>query len=890
MPLASGTRLGPYEILGALGAGGMGEVYRARDSRLGRVVAVKVLPAEFGQDPSRLQRFEDEARATAALNHPNILAIHDVGTAADVSYFVTELLEGRTLREVLSAERLSVARATEWATQIAAGLAAAHSRSIIHRDLKPENLFVTTDGRVKILDFGLAKSVQTDHDAPTRAVTASHAVLGTPAFMAPEQVRGEQVDHRTDVFALGAVLYEMLAGRRAFSGQTAQDVMSGILRDAPAPLPSTPDRPVSPALARIVERCLEKSPAARFQSTTDLAFALKSLSASDDSGLVTPARVGPVGEPYRRRRVPWTWVIGGAAVGTILAAAAIEMMRPAPNERADTYLSLLLPEGTDFTGSGLFADVAVAPDGRRVAFSAGNGSASRVFMRDLSSPTSTTVGPGERPFFSPDGRTIGFYSNGRLMKMATGAEAPQEICRAAPGGHVDWTPSGAIYFGEYNDSPTHGIRKCPAAGGETSDVSVLDRASGETHHGSPQLLPDGQTLLFTVTSRTSSGPTQRLAVQSIAGGPHRAILEDAAWGRYLGDGLLVYQRGESLFATRLNPRSLTVDGVGALVLDHVDRNLVPLPSWDYAAGLLSYRPADAKDLRIPVWVSPDGTESPLAGVRPDSYRSPRVAPDGRWISFWVIDGLKNDVVVYDVNREQVDRLTRDGLSRNGAWLPDSLSLIVQRQEQADVSRLVTVDADSGSEGAVLRRDKGRLAGYGVTRDRKTVLYGRIREQTGYDILISAAELQAPELPFVVTKDGEFGGRLAPNERWALFATTGEDKRNSVRAAPFPAGGVGRLIATDAREGLWSSSGREIYFRRGDQVWSAPVVNPDTLEVGKPRALFEHGYYQEGGPGNIQYDIAPNGHLVMLKDLPRAAAHFDLVQHWDAQVRRILERH
>ena len=347
MPLASGTRLGPYEILGALGAGGMGEVYRARDSRLGRVVAVKVLPEEFGQDPSRLQRFEDEARATAALNHPNILAIHDVGTAGGVSYFVTELLEGRTLREVLSAERLSVPRATEWATQIAGGLAAAHSRSIIHRDLKPENLFVTTDGRVKILDFGLAKSVQTDHDAPTRAVTASHAVLGTPAFMAPEQVRGEQVDHRTDVFAFGAVLYEMLAGRRAFSGQTAQDVMSGILRDAPAPLPSTPDRPVSPALARIVERCLEKSPAARFQSTTDLAFALKSLSASDDGGLVTPAMVGAVAPPHRRR-VPWAWLIGGAAVGAILSAAAIEVVRSAPNALPGPHLSLLLPEGTDF--------------------------------------------------------------------------------------------------------------------------------------------------------------------------------------------------------------------------------------------------------------------------------------------------------------------------------------------------------------------------------------------------------------------------------------------------------------------------------------------------------------------------------------------------------------
>src|SRR5262249_20770204 len=327
------------------------------------------------------------------------------------TYFVTELLEGRTLRQVLATERPSVSRAIEWATQVAEGLAAAHGRGIIHRDLKPENLFVTTDGRVKILDFGLAKPVHTDHDAPTRAVTASYAVLGTPAFMAPEQVRGDIVDSRTDVFALGAVLYEMIAGRRAFDGQTAQDVMSAILRDAPAPLSSTPDRPISPALARIVERCLEKSPAARFQSTTDLAFALKSLSAADGAGLVTPATVEPATRA-RRSLVPWIWLAGGVIAGAVLAATVMVALRPALPDQTGAHLSLLLPDGADFD-NGVFAQVAVSPDGRRIAFPVSRaGPDDEIVLRDLSGTTTATLAAGDVPFFSADGRTIGFRSQG----------------------------------------------------------------------------------------------------------------------------------------------------------------------------------------------------------------------------------------------------------------------------------------------------------------------------------------------------------------------------------------------------------------------------------------------------------------------------------------------
>ena len=272
MPLSASTRLGPYEIIAAIGAGGMGEVYRARDSRLGRDVAIKVLPPDVAGDAERLARFDDEARAAAALNHANILAIDDVGTDAGVAFIVSELLDGQTLRQLLEGQTLAVSRAIDLAAQIADGLSAAHARGLVHRDLKPENVFVTPEGRAKILDFGLAKSVLTEAaalNAATRAATAPHMVLGTAGYMSPEQVKGQPADHRSDVFAFGCVLHEMLAGRRAFGGDSLLDSMSAILREAPAPPASTPARPIPPALLRIVERCLEKAPQARFQSTTD---------------------------------------------------------------------------------------------------------------------------------------------------------------------------------------------------------------------------------------------------------------------------------------------------------------------------------------------------------------------------------------------------------------------------------------------------------------------------------------------------------------------------------------------------------------------------------------------------------------------------------------------
>ena len=368
-----GKTIGPYQILAELGRGGMGEVYRARDTRLGRDVAIKVLPADVAGDAERLGRFENEARAAAALNHPNILAVYDVGTENGVAFLVAELVEGETLRQLLEEQTFTVSRVIDLAGQIAEGLAAAHARSLIHRDLKPENVIVTPEGRAKILDFGLARSMAPaspdDANAPTRVATAPHMVLGTAGYMSPEQAKGQPADHRSDVFAFGCVLYEMLSGTRAFTGETALDAMSAVVREAPAPPTSTPARPIPPALLRIVERCLEKSPSARFQSTTDLAFALKSLSSADSSATIITSAVAAA--PVRASRMAWLpWGIAAAAVlaSAAMAWSALGVEAPAPVSLPLTRLSLSPPDEAGFSQNAPISPFpAISPDGRYLA-------------------------------------------------------------------------------------------------------------------------------------------------------------------------------------------------------------------------------------------------------------------------------------------------------------------------------------------------------------------------------------------------------------------------------------------------------------------------------------------------------------------------------------------
>ena len=542
MALAPGYRLGPYEIVALLGAGGMGEVYRARDPRLDRDVAIKVLPAAFTADREYLRRFEQEARAVAALNHPNILAVYDVGEHQGAPYIVSELLEGETLRSRTSGP-MPQRRAIEFAQQIARGLAAAHEKGIVHRDLKPENIFVRTDGSAKILDFGLAKLTEphplgAGANLSTLAQdTRPGAIMGTVGYMAPEQVRGEAADHRADIFAFGAILYEMLTGRRAFAKETSAETLTAILKEDPSDL-TTFDRTVSPGLSRIVDRCLEKNAAARFQSTHDLGFALGQLDTT--SGTAAPVRPAV---PRASRWVPWA-LLALTALAWLTTSVLWRMTTSRGSSDAVPVRFQIQPPGpVSFTASGHY--LAVSPDGRRIVFAAGAGGTRCCGCHSLNSLTATTLAGTERatqPFWSPDSEYIGFFADGKLRRISASRRAEStDLRHRRSAGRRGLEPERHDSRVKLQRSSDEG----PFVRWHAGAASVLDRTGRDEVHSYPQFLPDGERFLFYV--RSTDPDRAGIYVQSL-GLDGRASRYRAESRFMIVPGYLVYGRDGLLMA------------------------------------------------------------------------------------------------------------------------------------------------------------------------------------------------------------------------------------------------------------------------------------------------------------------------------------------------------
>jgi len=566
---SAGSRLGPYEIRVALGAGGMGEVYRARDPRLARDVAVKVLPVAASADPERLRRFEQEARAAAALNHPNILDVHDLGIHEGAPFIVMELLEGATLRERLTGAGLPVRRAVEYAAQIAQGLAAAHEKGIVHRDLKPDNVFVTADGRVKILDFGLAKLTEVApalaaiSQAPTLLPpTTPGMVLGTVGYMAPEQVCGEPADHRADIFALGAVLYEMLAGRRAFNAPTATETMTAILKEDP---PEVPLDRVTPALARVVARCLEKHPGARFQTATDLAFALEALSSAAVSTTRAPTRAAT---PHILRNAGVAGLVAGVAV-TIAAITAVMLRSGAAAGRlgdptsATTRVELTLPTGVELWS--FHGAIAVSVDGRRVAFIGIRNGVRQVYVRRLDQFEATALRGTEGAtvcFFAPDAEAIGFINAGAALgkvSLADGSVAmlTDDADYTLPGAwgaddRITFTQGGALW-------------QVPASGGAAVQLTTLDASRQEVLHGVPIPLREGRV----VFGAAQFGTTSRIEALVPPQASRRVLIDAPGFPLAAANGRLVLFRDGALFAAPFDSEGLAVSGAPVRVVENV---------------------------------------------------------------------------------------------------------------------------------------------------------------------------------------------------------------------------------------------------------------------------------------------------------------------------------
>jgi Tol biopolymer transport system component len=893
----------------------MGEVYRATDARLSRDVAIKVLPAAYAADPERLQRFEQEARAAAALNHPNILSVLDVVQHDGSPCIVSELLEGESLRDVIGGGALPARKAVEYGRQVAIGLAAAHEKGIVHRDLKPDNVFVTHDGRVKILDFGLAKLTQAEPLAsgmtalPTTPMvvpqTVTGMVMGTIGYMAPEQVRGVAADYRADIFALGVLLYEMLSGSRAFAGETTADVMSAILRADPPEF--DPGAAIPPALARIIHRCLEKQPAARFQSARDLAFALEALS----SHTITATTVAAIDAPVR---IDWRgWLLRGVAALVLVGvsiAGTWAVLRPIPASPQRVSIVAPLQQPLAF-GCTPCTSLAISPDGRTVVYVGQSlpDTRLRLYLRTLDSMAVNAMQGTEgahQPFFSPDGRWIGYFGNAgddqtvySLRKVQVGGGSPVTILNRVNGGvwsNGAWLPDGTIVFA----APSQGLLRVSADGGTPQTVTTLNTAGGERWHSNPALLPGGA-LLFGVTFSTTRSPQ----IEAVApdGSGRRVVLENASAPHYLVSGHLLFQRDDLVMLAPFDRARAIVTGPAVPLDDAIRRDGTPSSPGTLAqiavsaAGTVAYVGANDEAGSALTLVGVDGKATSIG--RRERFSTLRRSPDGRQVAASVAqaDGTTG-VEIVDLVRGTSTRLAREGNESGPAWHPDDRQLAVFGRHEKE-SGIFIRDLGGAQRLLVPSSDGAFLRNMDWSPDGTQLAYTR---QTGglEDIYIVNVADPSKPMALLQSKASENSPRFSPDGRWLAFASD-ESGRYEVYVQRLPAGTHVRVSREGSQGFAWSPDGRSIFYSTfGDSpaMMRAPLTfTGDMVAAGEPTKLFEMrapgptGAIEEYGRGNnlgSRFDVLPDGRFIMIRGAdPRGTREIVLIQNFAAEAQRLL---
>jgi Tol biopolymer transport system component len=844
MALSAGSRVGPFEIVAPIGAGGMGEVYRGRDPRLGRDVAIKVLPASVSTDAERLRRFEHEARATAALNHPNILVVYDVGRDASETYIVAELLEGRTLREALADGAMLVRKAVDVTIQLARGLAAAHEKGIVHRDLKPENIFITADERVKILDFGLAKlaerSTQDNMTSiePTRFIdTTPGTVLGTVGYMAPEQVRGAPIDHRSDIFAAGAVLYEMLSGRRAFQAETTAETMTAILKANPPDL-TAGDRQLPPALVRIVDRALEKNPGARFQSASDFAFALDGLSASQAVAAVSAAPAPP---RTSRARLAATAaaMLGVAAValgaGVYLGGGSVE-----PHA---VTASILMPEDWSISGLAAPSRFSVSPDGRAVAFVAEqNGEHRQLWMRRLDAATARPL-PGTEgavgPFWSPDSRFIGFYAADKLRRIDPSGGPPTTICdapmRATSAVTGTWNNDDVIVFGMPGGG---GLYRVSASGGTAAPLLPNDRLN----YTLPSFLPDGSHYLYRGSPQAIVGTDAKVFVGSLDGGTARPLLENTSQAVYT-QGHVLFTRDGTLMAQPFDVKRLEMTGNPFPVAEAVSTGTGGNSAFSASSnGILVLQSGSAAVSTELTWFDRAGQRVGTIG-EPRWYSSVALSPNAGHLVTTVFDTESRtvDLWILDVLRPAPVRFTFDpAVERWPIWSEDG-RVIFQTWRDGRISLAQKAATGAGGEEILLASDDNGLAPLSVAPDGRSLLFSRVDAAQRSDLWILPLTGERTPVPFLTSPFHERFAQHSPDGRWVVYDSD-DTGRSEVYIRPVQGSGEKWPVSTGGgTQPKWRGDGKEIYYINLSMtaVMRVPVGAANgKLEIGTPQVAAE----------------------------------------------------
>ncbi len=894
MPLSPGTKLGPYEIVAPLGVGGMGEVYRARDTRLERTVAIKILPAQFSSDPVRKQRFEREAKTISSLNHPHICVLYDVGSQDGVDYLVMECVEGETLAKRLEKGPLPVEQVLKLGTQIADALDKAHRSGVNHRDLKPGNIMLTPTG-AKLLDFGLAKpaapltSVVTLTAAVTQSspMTEQGAIVGTFQYMSPEQVEGKELDGRSDIFSLGAVLYEMLTGQRAFPGKSQLSVASAILEKEPTPI-STIKPLTPPALDHAIRRCLAKDREERWQTARDLELELKWI--AEGGSQVTLAPNVPAKGIRALGRRALILSIGALLLGAAVASLATWNLKPSPSPlpRPVTRTVVMLPPGERLAVPNQPA-VALSPDGNQLVYVAIQGSVQQLYLRAMDSLEARPI-PGTEgavnPFFSPDSQWLGFFAGGKLKKVSVSSGAALSLGDAVSPKGASWGSQGMITF-----APTlaSALMQVSDAGGASQPLTRFEK--GEVSHRWPEFLPGGKAVLFAAGASTGNWTIAQVAVQSVGTRERRNLFQGGTQPRYVPSGHLVYAQGGSLMAVPFDPQRLAVTGAAVPVVEGVLQSTFNgAAQYSFSAsGSLVYVPGgvQATQRRL-VWVNRNGAEHPVAAPA-HAYQFPHLSPDGRQIAVGVVE-QESQNWLYDLTRETLTRFAFEGkFNNNPIWTRDGKRIAFQSNQsnKEGAANIYWQLADGSGGQERLTTSDYPNAPLSWSLDGQLLAFTEINPATGYDIWVLRLSDRKAQ-PFLRTPFNESVPQFSPDGRWLAYISD-ESGRWEIYVQPYPGpGGKWQISTEGGTEPVWNPNGRELFYRSGDKMMAVEIVTQPGFSAGKSRVLFE-GRYEPTPATFPDYDVTPDGQrFLMLKPAEQeggAPTQINVVLNWFEELKR-----
>ncbi len=884
MPLFPGTHLGPYEITGPLGSGGMGEVYRARDTRLERTVAIKILPRELSNDPIRKQRFEREAKTISSLNHPHICVLYDVGSQDGIDYLVMECVEGETLSKRLEKGSLPLDQVLKVGREIADALDKAHCSAVVHRDLKPGNIMLTPTG-AKLLDFGLAKpavplaSAATLTAVRTNPVTEEGTIVGTFQYMSPEQVEGKEVDGRSDIFSLGAVLYEMVTGKRAFEGKSQLSVASAILEKEPEPIsaakPMTP-----PALDHAIKKCLAKLPDERWQSASDLASELQWIGETGSQAVGAAPR-GQSGKTKERI----AWLITCASILALIGAATWWRNSTPPAQLMHFYASMPFPA----------RDVALSPNGHTVAVIAYGesgreivGTRNGIWIYELGSQGGRSLDDtagASYPFRSPDGRSLGFFADGKLKKLELSGNRAQIICDAPSGRGGTWNKDGVIIFTPDARSGV-GLSRVTASGGTVTPVSKLDTSRGELSHRWPMFLPDGTHYLYMAANFAGQKGVDAIFVGSLDSNEKRFVVEAAANATYAAPGYLLFYRDKALLAQRFDLKRFALTGEPTTILNDIQYQPQVKRAVFGASenSLLVAQTGSGVALSQLAWFDRKGKELGALG-KPDVYGNVLIAPNGKSVAVSMTDiaSQNTDIWIYDLQGDSAKRLTFDPSADSvPIWSPDAARLVFA-SNRLSFNDLYMKNVDGAQEEkSVLHEDIDKFPN-DWSRDGKYILYTRHTDLWFESLpkLEKSLFLKAPS----VLRNGQF----SPDGKWVAYASN-ETGKWEIYVTSFPEPrGKWQVSVRGGEQPRWRSDGKELFYLSSDsKMMAVPVTTGANFEARTPVALFQATPRQPIPIFDLfVYDVSRDGQRFLINTQVKQAETqpMSVVLNWAAKLNK-----